>query len=374
MILLLVMVTVIALIFYRGVKDLLGWICRERPTGDGIMQIASVIDQEEAEEATQSSALKVEIKDSIIDTSRIKEYNGEEVKSFSWFPENFAQFIGQADAKEQAKTIIKKANRGIRCHTILSAIPGHGKSTFIRLLAKELNARLIEKVGKEIDENTLVDVVNEINTCPEKQVVFFLDEIDTTEWKVLKLLNPILQDFKISGKKIKPFCFCSATINKDSLIKSVPDLLDRIPHAIQFTRYSARELMTILRQYKDHLYPNEKVTEEILNIISINSKYNPRLGIGILEDFIVTQDIKKTLKNRKIVKEGLNELDVRVLRVLSQAKRPMGANSLSQRVGLNQKQYTQEFEPFLCEFEYINRMPSRVITSKGKKLLKEINA
>jgi Holliday junction resolvasome RuvABC ATP-dependent DNA helicase subunit len=31
-----------------------------------------------------------------------------------------------------------------------------------------------------------------------------------------------------------------------------------------------------------------------------------------------------------------------------------------------------EFEPFLVEYGYINRIPSRVITEKGKKLLEDL--
>ena len=324
------------------------------------------------EEETEDKPIKVEIKDGNINASRIKEYKGEDIKSFSWSPQNFSQFIGQTDAKEQAKTIMAKMRKGIKCHTILSAIQGHGKSTFVRLLAKELNARLIERVGKQIDYDTLVDIINEINTCPEKNVIFFLDEIDTTEWKVLKLLNPVLQDFQISGKKIKPFLFCSATINKDLLIKQTPDVLDRIPHAIQFKRYNSNEIATILKQYKTQLYAKENVPENIIEVISKSCKFNPRLSLGLLEDFIVTQDIIKTLKDRRIVKEGLAEIDIKILKVLNQATRPMGCNALSQKIGLSQNQYIREYEPYLCEFDFIERVPSRRITEKGKQFLKEL--
>ena len=331
-----------------------------------------VIEPMNTELKIEQEPLKVEIKPSNIDVSRIKEYTGEGVKSFIWYPQTWEQFIGQIEAKEQAKTIIKKARKGIRCHTIISAIQGHGKSTYIRLLTISLGARLIERVGKEINEDTLVDIINEINLCPEEQVIFFLDEIDTTDWKVLKLLNPCLQDFKISGKKIKPFCFCCATINKDLLIKTNPDLLDRIPHHIQFKRYTTEEIATIIKQYVFHLYPNEYISEEIVKTISENCKVNPRLSLGITEDFIVTQSIQKTLKDRRIVKDGLTEIDIKILQVLNQATKPMGANALALRVGLSQSQYEREYEPFLYEFSYIDRTPSRTISEKGLTVLKEL--
>ena len=322
---------------------------------------------------TQAEPLKVEIKNSKFDTSKIEEYTGEGIKSYNWQPQSFSQFIGQSFSKEQGKTIIKKMKKGMKAHCILSAIQGHGKSTYIRLLAKSLGAKLIEVVGKQLDDpEELVNILNIINTCPEEYVVFFLDEIDSCDWKILKLLNPILQDGQINGKTLKPLLFASATINKDLLLKKNPDLLDRIPHHIQFSRYTPEELGIIISQYKNNLYPDENLPEEIIKTIATSCKYNPRLALGIMEDFIIEQNIKKVLKNRKIVKDGLTDLDIRVLKVLNGAIKPMGANSLSQRVGLTQGQYLRDIEPFLAEFEYLKRIPSRVIGEKGKQLLEEI--
>ena len=316
--------------------------------------------------------MDVHIKGNQVDTSRIIEYTGTDVKCSQWYPQNFIQFIGQEEAKEQAKTIIQKMKKGIKCHSLMSAIQGHGKSTFVRLIAKELNARLIERVGKQLDTDSIVEIVNEINTSTEERVIFFLDELDTCDWKTLKLLNPILQDFQISGKKVKPFMFCSATINKDLLIKQTPDLLDRIQHQIQFKRYNNEEIISILKQYKQELYPQEQISEKTLMVIAQNCKYNPRLCLGILEDYIVTNNITKTLRDRRIIKNGLTDIDIKILTVLYNATRPIGANALAQRVGLSQNQYTREFEPYLCEFNYLERVPSRKIAEEGLKILKEL--
>jgi len=130
--------------------------------------------------------------------------------------------------------------------------------------------------------------------------------------------------------------------------------------------------MKILQQYKDQLYTEDKVAKEILETISNACKFCPRISISLLEDYIVEQDITKVLKNRRIVKGGLNEIDIKVLAVLNKATRAIGANSLSQRIGISQKQYIQEFEPFLVEYGYIERVPSRIISDKGKKFLNEI--
>lgn len=358
-------------LLYKGITSLLKFIFKEEK-----LSYSFTTEEDEPILETEinkdNSPLKVEIKNSQLDVSKIIEYKGEEVKKFEFRPQTWEQFIGQQEGKERAKTIIKKAKRGIRTHFLVDGIKGHGKTTFVELLAKSLNAKLIERVGKQIDEDSLLDVINEINTSTEKYVIFFLDEIETTDWKVIKILNPIIEQFKVSGKKVKPFIFVGATINKHVLIKNNPDTLDRIPSHIKFARYTVKDIEKIIRQYKEQLYNEEQVSNEVIKAISKNSKFNPRTSIAILEDYIVEKDIKKVLRNYKIIKDGLNEIDIEILKVLSHSKRAIGANALAMRVKLSQKEYITEFEPFLVEYGYINRVPSRVITQKGKELLEEI--
>lgn len=325
------------------------------------------------EKEDNDNALKVEINNPKFDISKIKEYKGEGLKNFEFRPRNFKEFVGQTDAKEQAKTIIKKVAKGMKGHLFLSARQGCGKTTFIKLLANELEAKLITRVGKQLDNpEEIINVINEINTSKEKNVIFFIDEMDSLDKNIIKLLNPLVEQFEVSGKKIKPFIFAGATINKDVLIKNNPDFLDRVGHHLFFTSYTNEDIMSILQQYKKQLYADDKVSIEILKTIANSCKFCPRIGISLLEDFIVELDITKVLKNRRILKGGLTEIDIKVLSVLNKATRPMGANSLSQRIGINQKQYLQEFEPFLVEFGYIERTPSRIIADKGRKLLETL--
>ena len=321
------------------------------------------------EENNQQNPIKIEIKDSKFDSSRIKSYEGEETKQFEFRPQKFEQFIGQKEAKARAQIIMKKARRGIRGHFLVDGIKGHGKTTFVELVAKNLNAHLIQRVGKQIEEEELENIIREINSSTSENVMFFIDEFDTMDWKVIKVLNPIIEQFKINGINIKPFIFAGATINKHSLIKTVPDTLDRIPTHIKFERYSSEDIATILRQYKEQLYPEDDVPEEVIKIISENCKFNPRTSISLLEDFIVTKNIKKVLKNCNIIMEGLTNIDIRILRVLRHATRPMGANALAMKCKLSQAEYTREYEPFLVEYNYVDRIPSRVITDKGQELI-----
>jgi len=351
-----------------GIIKTINFVCQSpSPTNMEDVDYADNGDAENKEEV-----LKVAIKQNNLDTSKIVEYEGEELRKFEFRPQNWNQFIGQKDAKERAQTIIKKANRRIRSHFILSAIRGHGKTTYVELLAKAMGARLVQRVGKQVDEDSLVDIINEINTSEEKHVMLFIDEIDSMDPKIIKIMNIIVEQFKINEKKIKPFIFACATISKDILIKNNPDFLDRLQHHIQFTRYTADEIKEIITQYKNQLYSEDIIPIDVLHTISNSCKFNPRSAIALLEDFVVEKDIVKVLKNCRIVKDGLNQIDIDILKTLSESQRAMGANAVALRVGLSQSQYTKEYEPFLYEFGYIARVPSRIITEKGKKFLEEI--
>ena len=324
-------------------------------------------------ENNKEEVMKVELTNPKFDISKIKEYKGEGMRKFEFRPRNFKEFIGQWQSKEQAKTIIKKVARGMKGHLFLSARQGMGKSCFIQLLANELNAKLITRVGKMIDDpEEIINVVNEINTSKEKNVIFFIDEIEGVDKKTIKLLNPIIEQFEVGGKSIKPFLFAGATILKDVLQKNNPDFLDRIPSHIFFTNYNSGDITKILQQYRKQLYVNDNISDEVLEIIGNSCKFCPRIGISLLDDFVVEQDINKVLKNRRIYKGGLTEIDIKVLRVLNSAKRAMGANALSQKIGLSQNQYLLEFEPFLTSYGYIERTPSRVIGEAGIKFLEGV--
>jgi len=322
-----------------------------------------------------NSPLEVVLKDGQLDTSKITEYKGDALKKFEFRPQKWEQFIGQSEAKRLAKKFKKKIKHGnMKSHFFIDGIKGHGKTTYVELFAKDLNAHLIERVGKQINEDNLIDIINEINTCEEQNVILFVDEMDSMDSKIVKVLNPIIESFKIAGKKIKPFIFVGATINKHILIKNNPDTLDRIPptHHIKFNRYNTNEIATILEQYHQQLFSNITIDKEIYFAIGKNCKFNPRTAIAMLEDYVVEKDIQKVLDDCKIVKDGLNNVDIRILKILNARNKPIGAKALAQKAGLNEKEYTTEFEPYLFEYDYIDRVPSRIITEKGKILLSKI--
>lgn len=316
---------------------------------------------------------EVTLKDPILDTSRIINHDNSNLPKFEFRPQTFEQFIGQQDAKNKAETIIKKVRQGMKSHIIISGGQGLGKTSFINILAKSIPAKLITRIGSQVEEDETINLINEINTSKEDFVMLFIDEIDSMKSTILKQWNSIVESFTLADKGIKPFIFACATINKHKLIKKNPDFLDRLPHSINFDKYNSDEINSIITQYKEQLYPDKSISTAVMNTISKNCKFNPRISISLLEDYLIEKNIDKVLLNSKIVKDGLTTIDIEILKILNSAKRPMGANALATKIKISELQYTTEFEPFLVAYDYINRVPSRIITDKGKELLSEIN-
>jgi Holliday junction resolvasome RuvABC ATP-dependent DNA helicase subunit len=318
------------------------------------------------------TSMEVVLKAGQFDVNKIIPYENNDTKKFEFRPQTWEQFVGQKEAKERAKTLIKKHQSDLKSHFLVDGIKGHGKTTFVELFAKSIDAHIIKRIGKQINVDNLVEIINEINICENNNVVFFIDEMDTCDWQVVKVLNPIIESFEIAGKKIKPFIFAGATINKHKLIDKNPDTLDRIPTHIKFQRYDKNEIHQIIKQYIIQLYSKHEINDDIINQISKNCKFNPRTSVALLEEYIVEQNIDKVLKNCNIIIEGLTNIDIHLLKILNESSKAIGCNALAQKCGLSQNEYIREFEPYLVEYDYINRIPSRQITEKGKELLQQL--
>lgn len=135
-------------------------------------------------------------------------------KKFEFRPTTWEEFIGQEKAKKQCKLLIAKTKKGIRSHALIDGLRGHGKTTLCYLIGNYLNADMIEYIGKQVDENSIPDIIDKINASKSEYPILFIDEIDTMESESIKMLNPIIEQFRFNGKDIKPFLLLGATINK----------------------------------------------------------------------------------------------------------------------------------------------------------------
>jgi Holliday junction resolvasome RuvABC ATP-dependent DNA helicase subunit len=317
-------------------------------------------------------AIKVSIEPSKLDMEDFGGENLPAMKKYEFRPQTWDQFIGQSEAKAMAPIIVQMFKDTDKSHLLLTGLQGHGKTTYIKLLAKSMGAKLIETIGHAVNtKEAIIDILKQINKS-EQPCVFFVDEIDTMPTEMIKYMNPIVESFECEGRRVKPFIFACATINLDTIAENNPDFLDRIDTKINFVHYTIDELKTIALQVKIQLYPTATITDEQYTLLAENCKLNPRRVIVLLKYLVVDGDIKHVLEINQIVKNGLTKTDVSILKFLASQKKPVGANVIAMKHSMRQRQYETQYEGYLFQQGLLNRTPQRVITAAGRKFLTAI--
>lgn len=311
----------------------------------------------------QDKPTEIIIKPEILDTSALKEGEGDT----SFRPTKFEEYIGQSKAKTRVQTYLKgcKKFNDPFPHIFLSAPAGCGKTVFANILANILERKFITCTAGEIkSEQILVDKIVE---C--KNGILFLDEAHRISNKIGTFLLPILEEWKIMGKKIHPFVMIMATTHKGNLSENLSALVQRfLP--IELEQYNGDELIQIFKQYLSKQYPNEKVTENIFQQIANNCKQTPRIGLSLLREYIYTRDWEKVKQTNNILKDGFTIRDYATLQFIQNSD---GASKLSiaKFLRIEPKTYEFEIEPYLIHKGMISVSNKRKLTTKGKELLNE---
>lgn len=338
------------------------------------MDIDNILERIDEEKKKEKEQIEVVIKDGGVDTSKLLNYEGTKQARFVFRPSTFEEFVGQDSNKE----IIKDALAGIRMgelfHFFFYAKPGVGKTSMARVMQKELNAEMVEMIGKQITMDSLISAMNTFYNSDKEYCILFIDEVDTVKSELCKVMNPMIEDFKLGDKQLHPFIFIGCTINKNILIqRGNGDFLGRVNYPIMFDKYNKNDIMRILNQYIEQVYSEEKFDKKAIDVIAENCRNEPRKAIHMLKHYRINKDINKMISNYKIIKNGLNIIDIKVLKVLnSKYPKTMSASALSQNSGINTNDYITDIEPFLVEEGYVERPHKRIISEKGIKLLQSI--
>jgi len=164
-----------------------------------------------------------------------------------------------------------------------------------------------------------------------------------------------------------------ATTNKDRLVKKQSPLVSRFQMQITLDKYEVLEMEKIIRNYKNMIYRQYDIDDADYSIIAKNSRGIPREAISLLLKQIVVKDIDKVLKQSGIIKDGLSNIDIKILRILSEFEKPIGAGYLSQMAGIPQSDYEEIAERFLIEQGFICRQArGRTITERGRLFLSKL--
>ena len=301
-------------------------------------------------------------------------------------PESFDDFIGQAHIIKALKEEIAAAKiQGIKHldNILLFGNRGLGKSTLMKLIAKELGVRF-----EFIDCSTFMNDVKSQRLFHEffvriskldEPVVIALDEIHALPTRLQSALLTLLNDrvysyVTESGTKnvpIRDFTFLGATTDYDAVL---PTLKDRCSNLTFFMKdYTRDELSRIFRNKFRAMrlsLETDKIVEQCVNrcrssirdvnaiIKGLNTKaVNRNHGV------VTMAMVDEYFADRGIDAIGLKDTEKRILEAI--ANEPRGSISeetLAARVYLDPAVLTKEHEPFLLKIGFIS------INSKGRSL------
>ena len=293
-------------------------------------------------------------------------------------PATFDDYIGQSKVKQNLKVFIEAAKiRGETLdHVLFYGPPGLGKTTLANIIASEMDANIkmtaapmIEKAG---------DLAAILTNLQEGDALF-IDEIHRLSPAIEEILYPAMEDFRLdiiigsgpAAQTIKidlpKFTLIGATTKAGSI--SAP-LRDRFGMHFRLQFYEPDELSQIVKRAAEKL---KKTCDKNASFeIARRSRGTPRIALRLLkrirdfadvagENAISHERAKEALNLLGVNELGFDELDIRYLRMLFEARRrPLGLSTIA--AGLSEDEGTIEdiIEPYLLAHGYIER------TAKGR--------
>lgn len=315
-------------------------------------------------ENKKESPMEIIIKPEALDLSNIEKGEG----SKQYRPETLETYIGQTEAKEQIKSEIQgcKDNKEPFPHTFLSAPAGHGKTLLANIIAKKINQKIVKCTGGELkSEQQFVDKIVEADGG-----VIFIDEANRIKKNVGFFMLPVIENFEVGNKRLKPFTVIFATTHMGDISKDLDALIQRCDLRLELNHYNYDELITILKQYKDKQYPEAEIPDNIYLEVAKNCKYTPRIARTLLRNYIFIKDWNQVLKNNKIIKDGLTYNNIKVLKYLNEFKNGLSKQTISNYLRMKPQTYEYEIEPYLTFKGFLIVDSKRKITNKGREFLK----
>ena len=304
-------------------------------------------------------------------------------------PQNFDEYIGQSDVKENIKVFVtaaKMRNTSLD-HVLLYGPPGLGKTTLSHIIANELGVNIKTASGPTIEKSG--DLAAILSTL-EPYDVLFIDEIHRIPRYIEEILYSAMEDFKLDivigteGQSrninidLPPFTLVGATTRAGDL--SSP-LRDRFGITCKLNYYTTDELKTIVKRSARVL--NLNIDDEAAEIIAKRSRRTPRIANRLLKrvsDFALVKGLdvidesitNESLKRLNVDESGLDKTDIEYLESLINKFNggPVGIESIAASIGEEQTTIEDVIEPFLLQEGFIKRtIRGRQVTDKTYEYL-----
>jgi holliday junction DNA helicase RuvB len=307
----------------------------------------------------------------------------DQTMEFSLRPRYLAEYIGQAQAKENLKVYIEaaKMRKEALDHVLLYGPPGLGKTTLSNIIANELGVSIRTTSGPAIERPG--DLAAILTNLQEGDVLF-IDEIHRLHRTVEEVLYPAMEDFALdiiigkgpSARSVRldlpSFTLVGAT-TRVGLLSS--PLRDRFGVVSRLEFYTVEELTYIVSRTADILQVS--IVGEAAREIGKRSRGTPRIANRLLKrvrdfaqvkgDGIITLDIARTaLRLIQVDDLGLDEVDHKMLRavILNFQGGPVGLDTIAATIGEESQTIEDVYEPYLLQLGFLQRTPrGRMVTS-----------
>ncbi len=319
----------------------------------------------------------------------IEKFNAEEVTETSLRPNSWDGYIGQEQIKKNLGVFIEASSKRREAldHVLFYGPPGLGKTTLALIIASEMGSNIKVTAAPMIEKSGDLAA---ILTNLEEGDILFIDEIHRLSPAVEEILYPSMEDFRLdiiigSGPAAQTvkidlprFTLIGATTRAGML--SNP-LRDRFGMNFRMQFYTPDELCSIITQAATKL--GKDIDKEAAHEIAKRSRGTPRIALRLLkrvrdfadvanESAILHERSRYALDQLGINANGFDEMDIRLLKLLMEAKgRAMGLSTIAAALSEDEGTIEDVLEPYLLANGYLERTArGRVATPKTYELLK----
>ena len=319
----------------------------------------------------------------------LEQFDAEESTESTLRPDAWNEYIGQEQIKKNLGVFIEASKMRDEAldHTLFYGPPGLGKTTLALIIANEMNANIKVTAAPMIEKSGDLAA---IMTNLDEGDILFIDEIHRLSPAVEEILYSAMEDFRLdiiigSGPAAQTvkidlprFTLIGATTRAGML--SNP-LRDRFGMSFRMNFYSPSELAEIVAQASAKL--EKEIIKEAAFEIARRSRGTPRIALRLLRrvrDFADVANESKILHQRTnfaleqlgINNHGFDEMDIRLLEYLMQAKgRPMGLSTIAAALSEDEGTVEDVLEPYLLANGYLERTArGRIATQKSYEVLR----